>query len=203
MKLKYIEHACFRLILNDKVIYFDPYKIPKDSEKADIVLASHDHYDHLDKQALKSIAKDSTIMVLPKTCSLDFKNIKKLSVGEMIEIEKLNISAVAAYNPNKRFHPKSNQWLGYIVSDKKINIYHAGDTDLIPEMKDLKNIDIALIPVGDTYTMGFNEAADALNTFNPKNAIPMHHWGKNLNEFKKICERKGVQSNIIILKEGE
>ncbi|MHA1340161.1 MAG: MBL fold metallo-hydrolase [Promethearchaeota archaeon] len=204
MRLKYISHACFLLELSGKLIYFDPYKIPKNAEKADIILVSHDHYDHLDKGSVKTISKESSLLILPESCSGKYKiEIKKVKPGDTISLNGISIKAVPAYNPNKRFHPKSNNWVGYIVSDGNISVYHAGDTDLIPEMSEFWDIDFALIPVGDTYTMGFDEAAESLKVMNPKNAIPMHHWGKDLQEFKKICSEKNVQSNIIILKEGE
>lgn len=207
MKIKLISHACFKIELSNTIIYFDPYEIPKNEDKADIILASHDHYDHFEEKAVKSVMKKDTAIIGPKTCRgiLSMANSKGLSPGESIKLGDITISAIPAYNVNKRFHPKGNSWLGYIIDDGKIKIYHAGDTDFIPEMKGLEElkIDFALLPVGDTYTMGFNESVDALMAIKPKNFIPMHTWDKDLTPLIVALSKKMADLNVIALNKGK
>lgn len=189
--------------LGGKIIYFDPYQIPNGSEKADLVLVSHDHYDHFDDTALRIIKKADTKIYGPQT----LKNIKSigngLSTNETVQVYSLTIKSVPAYNPSKKFHPKINGFIGFIVSDGKTTIYHAGDTDFIPEMKNIQGIDYAFLPVGDNFTMGFNEAIEALKVIKPKNVIPIHFWEKDLNQFAKLVKDKVPEVNCIILKSGQ
>lgn len=189
-----------------KTIYFDPYEIPESyqKEKADIMLISHNHHDHFDENSAKAIKKADTVVVCPESCKdvISSMGAKALSPGKSMKIGDLDIKAVPAYNPDKKFHPKANNWVGYIVSDGKINLYHAGDTDLIPEMKDFKGIDYALLPVGDTYTMDFKQAIDAANVMKPKFVIPMHSWDKDLNEFEKMMKEKAPDVGILVMKQG-
>ena len=118
-----------------------------------------------------------------------------MTPGNKIKVNEMVIEAVPAYNTNKQFHPKENEWLGFILTINNTKIYHAGDTDIIPEMLALKNIDISLIPVSGTYVMTSQEAAQAVNTFKPKLAIPMHYntivgTFKDANNFKGLCTTK-------------
>ena len=152
MNLKWINHACVQLKSNKgEVIYFDPYQLSGDFESADIVLCSHDHFDHLSNDDIEKIATSNTTVVIPKTCKLsgDFKVIR-LDVGESAEVGDVKIEAVHSYTAKKETHPKANRWLGYIVTVDGKRVYHAGDTGKMPEMSDFKNIDVACIPVGET-----------------------------------------------------
>lgn len=200
MKLKYISQSCVMVELGGKIVYFDPYQIPSGSEKADIVLISHDHFDHFEEGSLKIIKKADTKVFGPQT----MKNInsigKGLSTNDSVQLFSLSIKTVPAYNPSKKFHPKSNGFIGFIVSDGKTTIYHAGDTDLIPEMKNIQGIDYAFLPVGDYFTMGFNEAIEALKIIRPKNMIPIHSEKKDLSQFAKLVKEKIPEVNCIILK---
>jgi L-ascorbate metabolism protein UlaG (beta-lactamase superfamily) len=191
--------------LSGKVIYFDPYQISADEQKADIILVSHDHYDHFEEKSALKVTKDNTNLFCPGSCSKAAKkfNSKKLKPGEKATFEGINIRAVPAYNPNKRFHPKSNEWLGFIVDDGKKTIYHAGDTGFIPEMGEFMGIDYALIPVGGTYTMNFEEAIEAAKAMQPKNVIPMHNWDKNLDEFEELLKKEMPGIGVVKLKAGE
>ncbi|MHA1269129.1 MAG: MBL fold metallo-hydrolase [Candidatus Helarchaeota archaeon] len=193
MKIFWITHACFQIITNDnKVIYFDPYQIGSDREKADIILASHDHYDHADKNSIANIIKDSTIILCPTSSVKKLKgfNTTGMEVGDTKEINGIKIIAVRAYNVGKSFHPKQKNWLGYIVEVEGKRIYHAGDTDLIDEMKNLGDINVAMIPVGDTYTMDFKQGIESLKYIKPKICLPMHQWDNDLNKFKKMAEKE-------------
>ncbi len=201
MKLKWIHHACFQLQTPGMTIYFDPYEMGKGEPPADLILVSHDHHDHYDVKSVKKILGRDTIVVCPKTCTSNIKegNVKGLAPGDTVEVKGVTIEAVPAYNPNKKFHPKANHWLGYVVEIDGKRVYHAGDTDNIPEMTQLGPIDVAMLPVGDNFTMGFKEAVEATAVIKPKSVVPMHHWDKDLNTFKKMVEEKvpGVRVEIL------
>jgi len=188
--IHWLGHASFK-ITDEEIIYIDPYQI-KDKEKADIILVTHDHFDHCSTEDIKKILKSDTFIVGPKKIDKILKErIKTISPGEKINIKGIEIEGVASYNIGKSFHPKGEENLGFIITIKNTKIYHAGDTDFIPEMKDIK-ADIALLPVGGTYTMDAKEAAKAANIIKPKIAIPMH-WGsivgskEDAEEFKRLC----------------
>lgn len=191
--IKWYGHASI-MIKSEKIIYFDPFELPSGTEKADIVLITHEHYDHFSPEDIKKIQKENTIIVSTPDVIAKVKGEKKeVSPGRELEIYGVKIKAVPAYNIDKRFHPKEKKWVGYIVEVNGVSIYHAGDTDLIPEMKSLGKVDIAFLPVGGTYTMNAKEAAQAANTISPSVAIPMH-WGsivgseRDAETFKKECK---------------
>jgi len=182
MKFKTLEiekfgQSCFS-IKNSRKIYLDPYHNVED--EADIILISHSHYDHCSIEDLKRIVKDGTVVVCTADCSSKLSKLDKkikiqiLEPGNQIEVEGIKIKAVPAYT-NNEYHPKEEGWNGYIVDIDGIRVYHAGDTDLIPKMKNLGKIDLAFLPVGGTYTMDAEEAAKAALTIKPELAIPMHH----------------------------
>jgi L-ascorbate metabolism protein UlaG (beta-lactamase superfamily) len=205
MKIECISHACFKVELAGKIIYFDPYEIPPNSEKADIICASHDHYDHYDEKSAINVRKDSTVILCPSSCSkIVSSGAKGLKPGESLEIGGLTIKAVESYTPNKNFHPKHNNWLGFIVSDGNLKIYHAGDTDVIPEMSHFTGIDYSIIPVGGTYTMDQAEGVECVKIMEPKYVIPMHAWSEdNLNKFIGLLEKENIDVGIIKLSKGE
>ncbi|MHA1786547.1 MAG: MBL fold metallo-hydrolase [Candidatus Helarchaeota archaeon] len=202
-KIKWITHSCFQIKSNSgKIIYTDPYKMDADEEPADIILVSHDHYDHADKKSIKKVYKNDTVVICPNNCTGGLKKFNPigLSPNEAKEINGIKINSVRSYNPNKNFHPKKNDWLGYIIEVDGKRIYHAGDTDVIPEMKDFNDIDVALLPVGDTYTMGFSDAVEACEIIKPKICVPMHDWDKDLTEFASLVKNKVSSVDVQILK---
>ncbi|MEW5692400.1 MAG: MBL fold metallo-hydrolase [Candidatus Hydrogenedentota bacterium] len=178
IKFYWLGHASFRIEAQGLLVYLDPYNVKDYKADADIILITHNHYDHLSLQDINRLKKSDTSIVLPEfdKGSISGTNLVYLKPGASIVVKTINIEGVAAYNTNKAFHPKNNNWLGYIVNISNKRIYHAGDTDVTAEMKNLQNIDIALLPVGGTYTMTANEAALAANTLKPKYVVPMH-WG--------------------------
>ncbi len=204
MNIKWITHSCFQIKMdNGKVIYTDPYQL-KSGDPADLILISHDHYDHADNNSIKAVFSSKTKVICPKTSAAKLKafNPIGLAPNESKDLEGIKITAVPAYNPNKQFHPKANNWLGYIIEVGEKRLYHAGDTDMIPEMKTLGAIDVALLPVGDQFTMGFNEAVEACKMIKPKICVPMHDWNKDLMEFSNLV-KKGVPSVKVEILKGK
>ncbi len=155
-------------------IYFDPFKIHP-GPVADIIFISHDHYDHLSPEDIDKIQGPETVIVTAGSCreKVDGK-IETVAPGDVLAVKGVSIQVVASYNTNKKFHPKKNGWLGFIVDIDGIRIYHAGDTDIIEEMNGIA-ADIALLPVSGTYVMTAEEAAEAALIIKPALAIPMHY----------------------------
>ncbi len=181
IKLEWMGHATF-LIRNGKNIYIDPFVLSSSPPKADIILVTHDHYDHCDPKAISQIATENTIILGPPQAIQKLEGIvpasrlEQITPGQQKDIEGILIEAVHAYNPEKPFHPQGSG-VGYIIEYEGARIYHAGDTDITPEMADLeqKQIDIALLPIGGKYTMDTKEAAKAAAAISPRIAIPMHY----------------------------
>ena len=166
-------------INSDKMIYFDPFKIEDKKNDADIVFITHSHYDHMDSESINNIIKSNTIVVAPKTVENDIKKIEFkdyifLNPNEEINIENINIKTIPAYNIGKPFHPKDNNWLGYLVTINNVSYYIAGDTDKTNEIEKIK-CDIALVPIGGHFTMDVNEAANLIRIINPNVVIPTHY----------------------------
>jgi L-ascorbate metabolism protein UlaG (beta-lactamase superfamily) len=184
IKLSWLGHDGFR-IENGKVVYIDPFKIEAGGPKADIVLVSHEHSDHCSPADLRKVITPATVIVAHsqsknEVSKLNVKEIRIMKPGDKINVGDVAIEAVPAYNVNKYrepgrvFHPEEDGKLGYVVTIKGVRIYHAGDTDHIPEMKNIQT-DIALLPVSGTYVMTAHEAAEAAATINLQIAIPMHY----------------------------
>lgn len=217
VELKWLGHSGF-LINNSKKIYIDPYNIPENSEKADIILITHSHYDHCSFEDINKIIQEGTKIIMPADCQSKitrFETPIKMEViqqGQELDLGNLKISAVPAYNIDKQFHPKDDAWLGYLIKMNDVLIYHAGDTDVIPEMQKLTGHRqegkefIALLPVGGRFTMSAEEAAEAANIIKPTLAIPMHYGSivgteKDAQDFVEFCREKEI--NAKILEKGE
>ena len=163
----------------DKTIYSDPFKIDIDYHDADIIFITHSHYDHFDIESINKIKNDETIVVAPSSMKEEVNNIKFkdyifLNPGEEKELSNINIKTIPAYNLEKSFHPRDNNWLGYIITNNDISYYIAGDTDKTKESENVK-CDIAFIPIGGYYTMDVTDAAALARTINPKVVIPIHY----------------------------
>lgn len=172
--IHWLGHDSFRIEKENIVIYIDPWNI-ENPKPADLVFITHDHYDHCSPSDVKKLLKQDTIIVAPSDCAKKFKgDVRTLKPKEKLSLKGLDVEAVPAYNTNKPFHSKSDNWVGYIIKLGGVKIYHAGDTDFIPEMNGL-NTDIALLPVSGTYVMTAGEAAKAAAAIKPKVAIPMHY----------------------------
>ncbi len=174
-KMKWLGHDTFRIESGGKVIYTDPFQIKDGLPKADLILITHAHPDHCSPDDVKKIVKKDTVIVAPVGCEEKLKgNTRKVKPGDRLTEMGVEIEAVPSYNTNKKFHPKSNNWVGYIFAVEGKRIYLAGDTDRIPEMKTFR-CDIALLPVSGTYVMTAEEAAQAAYDIKPGVAVPMHY----------------------------
>lgn len=187
----WLGHSSVR-IDGDTVIYIDPWKLA-DPKKADLILISHSHYDHLSVEDVAKIQKDDTVIIATKDSAARLSgDVRIVKPGDVVQVEGISVEAVPAYNTNKDFHPRENGWLGFVVTVGGKRIYYCGDTDLIPEMETIRT-DIMLVPVGGTYTMTAEEAARAVNTVLPGTAIPIHYDDivgsvKDARRFRDLCE---------------
>ncbi len=190
--IRWLGHSGF-MITGRRVIYIDPYQLGF-PDVGDVILITHDHPHHCSPDDVKWLRKGATVIVAPEACAAKFKgDVRTVVPGDTLTIRGVTIEVVPAYNLDKQFHPQEAGGVGYIVTTVEgIRVYHAGDTDLIPEM-DQVEADVALLPVGGEYTMDAAEAAQAANRIKPKAAISMH-WGttvgsrRDAEEFRDLCE---------------
>jgi len=207
IKIRWYGHDTFTLE-KEITICIDPYKLSK-TIQADLVLISHNHFDHLSLEDLKKISSRNTIIIAANECMSQISNISSkekigIAPGEEKTINNIKVKAIPAYNidkinpdTKKPFHPKEDKKIGFIITMQGTSIYHTGDSDLIPEMTDLKP-DVLLIPVSGTYVMTAKEAANAVEKIKPKIAIPMHYGTivgseNDAKEFKDMVKSCKVQ----------
>lgn len=169
----WLGHDGFRIDAST-CIYIDPYQIDG-GKPADLLLITHEHFDHCSPEDVAKIQQPGTVIITEKDSAKKLSgDVRVMTPGERLLLDGLTVEAVPAYNTNKDYHPKANKWLGFIIDIDGVRIYHAGDSDYIPEMKDLE-VDIALLPVSGTYVMNADEAVEAALAIKPKLAIPMHY----------------------------
>jgi L-ascorbate metabolism protein UlaG (beta-lactamase superfamily) len=180
--IEWLGHAGFRIKTRAGTIYIDPYRTAG-GPAADVILITHDHFDHFSREDVVRLAGDRTTLIAPASVTEQLKgSTVSISPGESIEVKELEITAIPAYNTNKLdsegrlFHAREAGWVGYLLRDGARRIYHSGDTDVIPEMDEASGVDVALLPVSGTYVMTAVEAAEAARRINPEVAVPMH-WG--------------------------
>jgi L-ascorbate metabolism protein UlaG (beta-lactamase superfamily) len=184
LKISWLGHDSF-VISNLKTVAIDPFKIKGRHHPADVLLITHEHFDHCSLDDVKKVISNKTVIVTTPACRAELSKakiseIRTVKPGDKLRLDGVSIEAVPAYNlnkfrePGKVFHPKEEQNVGYIIEMDGVHVYHAGDTDAIPEMKGLKT-DVALLPVSGTYVMTAEEAAEAARLVRPLLAIPMHY----------------------------
>jgi L-ascorbate metabolism protein UlaG (beta-lactamase superfamily) len=174
--IQWLGHAGFRISQQDTIIYIDPWKLKNAPHDGTLILVSHSHHDHYSPQDIAKVSGPDTKLIASSDVIAKENRGEAVMDGLTIELKNARLVGVAAYNPDKQFHPKSNNWVGFVIELGSKRIYYAGDTDLTPEMKALEGIDVALLPMGGTYTMDATEAAEAVAFIKPKVAIP-YHWG--------------------------
>lgn len=204
MEIFWLGHASFKIkMFSGRIIYLDPYNIKNGEEKADIIVSSHSHGDHFSRSDIKKLWKDDTILLGPVSIagSLIKFDGQALEIGEEFAYKDFTIELFPAYTIKKGTHPKSNNWVGTIIESAGKSVYHAGDTERIPEMKELasRKITVALLPCGGTYTMDFEEATDAALDIQPEIVVPMHNWEKDLNPFRELMAKKDSKIKVEIL----
>ena len=195
IEITWLKHAGFR-IKDSVVIYIDPYDVTKELEKADVILVTHDHFDHMDMKSIRNLSKSDTVIVHPKGCTIEGYQTCEVMEEDKVTVKGIEIQSVPAYNVDKPFHKAG--CVGYIINIDGVKIYHAGDTDRIPEMKNIE-VDIALLPIGGTYTMNVKEAIEAAKDIKAKYYIPMH-YGAIPNTEADPNEFKAGVENAVILK---
>ena len=213
VEIKWLGHSGF-LVRSNKTIYIDPFNVKENSEKADIILITHSHYDHCSVADMKRLIKEGTKIVLTADSQSKITrseipiDIRIIAPNQELVLGEVKISAMPAYNLDKSFHPKEEEWVGYIIKINDVLIYHAGDTDLIPEMQKLTGYNqpdkkfIALLPIGGRFTMGVEEAVEAAKLIKPLLAIPMHYGGivgsrEDAEEFVKLCKEQGIDARLL------
>ena len=200
--LKEIEclgHSTIKFNRNGKIIYIDPYNLKETKNDADIIFITHNHYDHYSPEDINKIKNENTIIVATQDLytnilNLGFSaiNIVTVKPNNNYQIENIKFTTTPSYNLNKTYHPKENEWVGYIIEIDNIKYYIAGDTDAIEENTKIK-CDMAFVPVGGTYTMDFKEAAKFINEIKPKIAVPIHYGSivgtkQDAEDFKMLLE---------------
>ncbi|MDD4891285.1 MAG: MBL fold metallo-hydrolase [Phycisphaerae bacterium] len=172
----WFNHASFRVASDKVVFYIDPWKIATEPKDANAVLISHSHYDHFSPDDIAKVLAPGGLVLGPEDVRARLTGSRAVAPGEQVQVGTARVRGVAAYNIDKKFHPRGNNWLGWIIELDGKRVYYAGDTDLTPEMSGLGPIDVAMLPVGGTYTMDPAVAARAVAAIRPKLALP-YHWG--------------------------
>ena len=178
--IQVLTHSSIKIGKN-KIIYIDPFNIEKNYNDADIIFITHSHYDHYSEKDIEKVRKENTFFIVPEDVKDELlhkgiSNEKIISVkpNQTGEILGINFEAIPAYNVNKKFHPKGNNWVGYIIVIDGVRYYIAGDTDINEDNLKVQ-CDVCLVPVGGTYTMDYKEAAQFVNQIKPKIAVPIHY----------------------------
>ncbi|MBU0907469.1 MAG: MBL fold metallo-hydrolase [Nanoarchaeota archaeon] len=213
IKIEYLGHSGFHFS-NGKSIVVDPYNLSNQGPKADLVLITHSHFDHCSIKDIELVKKEGTVVVIPadaqsKITRISGVDMQIIEPGDELTFGNVKVTAVPAYNVNKDFHPKREGWMGFIIKLGGVIIYHAGDSDKIPEMRNLTgygkhgNEFVALLPVSGKYVMDAEEAAEVASIISPDLVIPMHYGAgvagtrEDAEKFVKLCKEKGLKAEIL------
>ena len=213
IEIKWLGNAGF-LISNSRVIYIDPYNIKDGMEKADLILLTHSHYDHCSVADIQKIVQEGTRIICPADCQskvVRFNepvHIEVVEPGRELVFGEVKVDVLPAYNLDKPFHPKDENWVSYLIKINGLIIYHAGDTDKIDEMQRLTGHKqpgkkfVALLPIGGRFTMSAEEAVEAAKVIKPDLVIPMHYGSvsgtaEDAEEFKELCEIDGIKVEVL------
>lgn len=193
----WLGHDTFKITTDSNItIYIDPYQL-KERGGADIILITHEHFDHCSPEDIGKIQKDDTVVVTtPDSSEKISGDVRTVIPGDSLTVKDVEVEAVPAYNTEKEFHVRERNWVGFILTVDGKSIYHAGDSDYIPEMKGFKDIDIALLPVSGTYVMNAHEAVQAAIDINPSLAIPMHYGTLVGSESDASDFRDGLKGKV-------
>jgi L-ascorbate metabolism protein UlaG (beta-lactamase superfamily) len=188
--VEWLGHSGFRVSVGRRRVYIDPYRVSPGAPKADLILITHGHYDHFSPQDVERLSTGDTELIAPAPVAERHggRRVRSIAAGQEVEpqlVRGVAVRALAAYNTSKRssdggvFHPRDAGGVGYDLNVRGERLYHAGDTDVIPEMDSVHGVDVALLPVSGTYVMTPSEAAEAARRIQPRLAVPMH-WGEHL-----------------------
>ncbi len=202
LKITFLGHASLAFAYQGKVLYVDPVGNPSGTPvdyskmpKADLILVTHEHFDHFDLKAISTLRKEQTKIILTKACAGKVSGDTVMKNGDALTVQGIKIEAVPAYNITQKFHPKG-VGNGYILNFDKTRVYVAGDTENIPEMKQLKNIDIAFLPMNLPYTMTPEMVADAAKAFGPKILYPYHYGQTDPNKLVDLLKDSKTQVRV-------
>lgn len=195
---RYIQSA-FRIQSGDTVVYVDPHRLEA-GPWADLILITHEHFDHLDPAAIGQVAREETVIVANAPCARQLQGKVKgklvaVQEGDSLTEKGVQVRAVAGYNG---YHPRGFN-VGFVFRVGDQTIFHAGDTDRVPEMANLGPVDVALLPIGGTYTMAEEEAAEAVRAIRPKVVIPMHYGYATGGDPEKFASLVGDAAKVVIL----
>lgn len=193
--------SAFRVQAGGTVVYIDPHRadLLRDREKADLVLITHPHPDHMDPEALRAVLKEDTVVITNPQTEREARaaapRVVKLQEGQRTTEKGVEVRAVPGYN---HVHPRGFN-TGFVFRLGGKTVYHAGDTSLVPEMAELRDIDVALLPIGGTYTMGEEEAANAVGVIQPRWVIPMHYGYATGGDPERFRRRVGSAAGVVVL----
>lgn len=176
-KFKWLGHSSIKYV-GDYILYVDPYNIKDELHDADYIFITHNHYDHYSLDDIKKCINDKTVVIVTEDLLNECleRNFNTISVlpNNSYSLDDLSFDTIPAYNVNKKFHPKENKWVGYILNIDSYKYYIAGDTDITDENRKVK-CNVAFLPIGGTYTMDYSEAALLVNEISPNVVVPIHY----------------------------
>lgn len=212
--IRFLGHSGF-FINNGKKIVIDPFNISDSwQEKADLILVSHSHHDHCSIKDIERLVEPGTVIVCTadaqsKILKIEGIELQIVEPGDKLDLDEIRLEIVPAYNIRKEYHPKSEGWVGFVVKMGNVVLYHSGDTDFIPEMKNLTgygkkgNEFVALLPVSGKYVMTAEQAAEAASLLSPDLAIPMHYGAgvagteKDAERFVELCKTRNLKAQVM------